>query len=603
MKKADIISRMAEGAGITKEMGKEVYSECVDKTNCQQIIIDEGNIYIIVSISLSPFFEESIERKFYEVRLSEQWGRYVGFGEGKETLLSRIKNEKDGNGFFSYDTDERILEEFGYDIEAFRGVVFNELFTPIYKLEKDLTYLIENFLHNIDKDVFYKVKENLRGWKIRIKITKGGLANIFLEKKVDNHKDIKDYAIETMKLMENPWKSDNTKNLVNNQKSSPRGQIFTSYLDLVAIFITHILLKKYDVSRKVADILKQDFVRNEELLKYPLDVRYVSIASFTGDSPPLRNYCVVYYFRGVKGREGIDIHGNEINSIYIEDHFDCPEDPSTCNLRQQDKCFIKKYGHSLLLLSTCHSLLSLSTCSQIEKIRFTQKEVEKIAKRDLARSKGMFCLVESETVIICTPKESVVFNIDYWRCIIKGFSLLLGCKTMAEIMVRLLLECIWNYRHNKIDIKEVQRELIVISNLLSRTRLTTTSSNIARATFVRDTYDEYIKAIGLSQILNNIEKDYSEINEGVISSIEGQRSDSIKTLTSWLIPLTLPITVGTIMLVMYESDSFLLEEFSKLFEEWKLPHKIYDFLIAFILTILLFLIGPLVFKYFEKRSP
>ena len=540
--------------------------------------VSDGKIYIITSISIAPFFEKKIEREFYKVRLHKDWGEFVGFDKKeKNTLLNKVKGIK---GIFTHDEDERISEKIGYNIESFRGITYEELFTPIYQFKKDKfenekERLIEEinlvFSQNEDEtykktleDVLEKINEEIikNNWIIKIKITKDGLATIFFEKTMDNkNKNIIDYADEVRRLTNKSYlierleckngnvsksEIERTHRLITENKLLESEGIFSSLLNASAILITYMLLREYKVYDKVAEILKKNRRKDyKDYLKYPWNVRYTSFASFSHRALPLRNYFIVYHFYDIKG---------------IEDHFDCPDNLYDCP--KKDKCFIRKYGN--LLLSLSKNLFKVDTVNKGQPLvgEFTLKEIENIAKRDLARWKGELCLVESESIIICSPKKFEILMAGseteynrYWENIIKGFSLLLECKTLAQIISRLLYECMLNHRNKEKNIKEIQNELSVISNLLSRTRLTATPSNIARATYVRDKFDEFQKVIGLPGIIDNVEKDYQEINEVVSSSIDSESTDVIRKLTFLLVPLTILIVIGTIILIQIEVNN------------------------------------------------
>ena len=143
----------------------------------------------------------------------------------------------------------------------------------------------------------------------------------------------------------------------------------------------------------------------------------------------------------------------------------------------------------------------------------------------------------------------------YWKSIIKGLSLLVSCKTLAMDVSRLLFDSIWQYRENEEgEEKEVLKRLRIISHLLSRIRFIATPSNISRARYVREKLEVYIKAIDLPEIINNIEKDYDELNKAIHSSIESKTNERILCLTFLMVPLTIVATVGTVILVFIEDD-------------------------------------------------
>jgi hypothetical protein len=561
-----------------RDMVEKIAPEIVRKY--ERLRIDDGKIYIITSVSLAPFFEEKIEREFYKVRLHKDWGEFVGFDKkGKNTLLKKV------NGIFTHDEDERLSEKIGYRIESFRGITYEELVTPIYKFNKEefqekKGHLIKeeeinNWVFSQDenenetykktlKDVLEKINEEIirKDWIIKIKITKDGLATIFFEKEMKKKDDgdinIIDYAEEVKRLINKSYLIEGLKcenesvseierkyRLINENKLLESEGIFSSLLNAAAIWITYILLREYKVYEKVAEILdkKKKWTDDKDYLKYPWNVRYISFDSFSQKALPLRNYFIVYHFHDIKGEAwGFD------SPLSIEDHFDCPGKISVCPKREE--CFIRIFGNFLLSLS----INTYKVYDGQYKGEFPQKEIENLAKRNLARWRGELCLVESEAVIICSPKDLRICmageNTEYdryWENIIKGFSLLLECKTLAQIVDRLLYECMWQFRNGK-RIEKAQEVLRVISNLLSRTRLTATPSNIARATYVRDKFEEFRKVVGLPGIIDNVEKDYQEINEAVRSSIDSKTTEALLKLTFLLIPLTFLIAVGTISL-------------------------------------------------------
>jgi len=591
--------------------------------NYDTVKIKEGTINIIVSLSLEPFFRKKYEVKFQEVRLSEKWGKFVGFDEkGKGTLCQ--------DNIFTFDNEERELEKDGYNIEAFRGVAFNELLTPIYKLKRDNLESVfvdedknikeENILEKLStnkklkvdflKVVLGNIRNILKDWNIKVKITKGGLANIFFEKEfkknIKSNYDINIFAKGKRELMCNPYTKDaiieainkirpgfmaieETKKFLKESSLLKEEQVFTSYLNAAAIWIIHIFLK--ECKGKIVEILGED-KKDEwtDYFEYPWDVRYEAINSYMRNAPPIRNYCIVFHFKGVEGLAwGFD------KPLKIERHFDCPANINICP--KKEECFIMFLGHSLLSLS----INTYRVDGQNECLRawFTKKELESLAKRDLSRWRGELCLVDSETTIICTPENELKINMEgqeveydkYWKSIIKGFSLLLGCKTLAQDIGRILFDCIGCHRNKVKNAKEIQEKLNIVSHMLSRTRFTVTPSNISRARYVREKLEAYIKVTGLSEIIQNIGKDYDDLYEAIHFTIESKRTEQIRRLTVYLVPLAFSTLVGTAMLVFNELKVQLLE-----------THEIWNSIINFLLAFLIAFFSISVYKLITNSN-
>lgn len=554
-----------------KSLTKEIAPEIIEDFG-ENVKIDEGRVYIVVSLSLVPFFRDNFEENFQELRLKDDWEKCIDFDKtGKGPLCT--------NGIFTYDEkeDEREIEKVCYDIKAFRGITYNELLTPIYTFNKgEITNIFDEIKERINEKIdinvkaeflkkcFEKIKQDIveSCWNIKIRITKGGLVNVFFEKNFKNV-DINIFAEEKRKLIRSPYSEFENdvqvKRFIEKNKLLKKEQVFTSYLNAAAIWITHIFLKcNYE---KIAKILKiKEGKKWTDCLEDPWNVMYK--ASPTKDAsiynaPPLRNYCVVFHFKNVKGIKW----GEKI--IPAEKHFDCPADIATCKKREGDNCFITLFGHSLLALLTNTYIVNDGQRRLIPP-KFTKRELENFAKRDLSRWRGELCFIDSETILICTPSNIEYINKEghkvkydeYWKSIIKGFSLLVSCKTLAMDISRQLFDCIQQHRNKPKEAEKILKRLNIISHLLSRVRFIATPSNISRARYVREKLEVYIKAIGLPEIINNIEKDYDELNKAIHASIESKRTEQIKNLTFLLVPLTFVTVFGTLILALIELDRF-----------------------------------------------
>ncbi len=300
------------------------------------------------------------------------------------------------------------------------------------------------------------------------------LEETYPDKTPKSHYNIEKFAEEKRDLMRDPYSNDELKEQkltkedikrISEIKLLKEEQVFTSYLNAAAIWIIHIFLKeilqelqepkgcKVDEKKEKREIAKILGIKKgkkvTDYVECPWEVMHETEVSNTKDTikhkiPPLRNYCVTFLLKDV---EGMAWGFNKPLSTRV--HFDCPADITTCEKRKE--CFIKFLGHSLLALSTNTYVYK---DKDLKRPWFTQKELENFAKKDLSRWRGELCFIDSETIVICTPPDiedidkegSKVTYDNYWKYIIKSFSLLVSCKTLAMDISRNLFECIRQHR-------------------------------------------------------------------------------------------------------------------------------------------------------------
>lgn len=586
-----------------RNLTEEIAREIIEDFDC--VKVKKGEIHIVVSLPLGPFFKGKFEQKFQELRLTDDWKEFIGYDE-KE---GKIKWPLYQNGIFTFDLSERILEKKCYDIKAFRGITYNEILTPIYKLDKEnkkdqITKLLDEIEKDIPKafeeekrklseelsgdelkeasktlkskevfikKVFGKIRKTLleeEMWDIKVRLTKSGLVNLFFKKELKKNKlyDIKDFAEEKGKLLISPYSEEELTNQRFSKKDVEqlleigllkKEQVFTSYLNAAAIWITHIFLKNCNLVsvQEIPPHIREIHEYIVTNLKDPWNVGYKAPGvehedphtegSPRHDMPPLRNYCVIFLLKDV---EGMAWGFNKPLSTRV--HFDCPGDIYKCEKRAE--CFIRYLGHSLLALST-NTYMIKEDHDPLKRPWFTQKELENFAKHDLSRWRGELCLIDSETILICTSSDIEMINKEgqkvaydtYWRSIIKGVSLLVSCKTLAMDISRHLFDYIRWHRNNPgpEETDKILKRLNIISHLLSRARFIATPSNISRARYIREKLEAYIKAIGLPEIINNIEKDYDELNKAIHASIELKINSKILWLTVFMAVLTFVLII------------------------------------------------------------
>jgi putative cell wall-binding protein len=64
-----------------------------DNSGTEEIYIDNGTIYVTLSLSLAPFFTENIEKNFYKLRLNTNWGDFLKYKEPTYKITKKVIND------------------------------------------------------------------------------------------------------------------------------------------------------------------------------------------------------------------------------------------------------------------------------------------------------------------------------------------------------------------------------------------------------------------------------------------------------------------------------------------------------------------------------
>lgn len=113
----------------------------------------DGRISITGVIDLAPFFTKEIQGEFFQVRDHKKFVEKIVASEDKfhsKKELNKKKKKREielnksgleeecgweaNEANFFKNGDERVLDKLGYDIGIFRGIVFNDFFTPKYSI-------------------------------------------------------------------------------------------------------------------------------------------------------------------------------------------------------------------------------------------------------------------------------------------------------------------------------------------------------------------------------------------------------------------------------------------------------------------------------------
>ena len=105
----------------------------------------------------------------------------------------------------------------------------------------------------------------------------------------------------------------------------------SSLLNTIAIYVIYIFLSNYKVweAEAVEEIIGKS---NYPYLKNPKNINYNSFKSISSNTPPIRNYCVIYHLHDMKGELKFD-KGKQEEVIEVKEHFDCPSDINECKKR------------------------------------------------------------------------------------------------------------------------------------------------------------------------------------------------------------------------------------------------------------------------------
>lgn len=189
------------------------------------LVKGDGKIYFYVAIDIAPFFTYKLEKRFFYGRCSEKFTNLID-----NTILEKVRKKEDG--YAEYDSDMRAMEKKGYDLQVFRGIIFNDFFTPTYSInaEKLKALLIETKDHIDPKTIIHvgkvgipleivikkshasiikKIIKIIDGCEsIHIKFSYGGIAYMFMEKNIKEKQGgtpIDTFNAESKKILESPY--------------------------------------------------------------------------------------------------------------------------------------------------------------------------------------------------------------------------------------------------------------------------------------------------------------------------------------------------------------------------------------------------------------
>ncbi len=410
----------------------------------------KGKIQIITAMDLAPFFEDEFQEGFLSYRNSIRWVDFVGFekeqtGKNLEETLKQIVGEKEGD-YAQYDPKERELEKKGYDMDIFRGSLYHDFFTPIYKvdMEKFVELLndekekLEGAKIEESKKLFLeKLLEKLKQfkekeWRIKIRIDKAGVIYSFLEKELEEKIEIVEYIQEIQNILTDPCfeqieeLKENKKNTEKELKGTTGGSIedirkrlykldedvsklekasltlgteqnFNSYVWALAIYSIYFFLNKYFIERKDRLPFKK------MALKLPYKIDHRSKVLSTGQ-PLVRNIFIVYHLPEDIG--GLVIKEKEF-LLNLKDHFACHIVPRKNNCPNFiSGCFIDEFGNQIYSLG---EFVFKFKSGQVIFPSVSLKRIDELSTNDLSSWEGELCLLSDLSGIIC-HKEFKVFK-------------------------------------------------------------------------------------------------------------------------------------------------------------------------------------------------
>jgi hypothetical protein len=133
-----------------------------------------------------------------DIKLISRYAYKNGKGLEDERLQDKIFTKE---SLFEFDKDEwNETNKHSYKAEIFRGTVSDELITPIYKFKGEEYSGSDEEIRDLDKIISDEKIFNGKDtkWDIKIRLTKDGLATIFLEKTLQFFK-LTDESLEELK--------------------------------------------------------------------------------------------------------------------------------------------------------------------------------------------------------------------------------------------------------------------------------------------------------------------------------------------------------------------------------------------------------------------
>lgn len=548
----------------------------------RQVFSESGRISICSCYSLAPFFADAIADKFFAVRTDDRWRRFVDHTDNLDlskgqNLMQRVKSDRriDGSlAHFEMDDGERRKEATGYHSEVFRGILFNDYLTPIYRVSNGYRVLRQLWsdrrlsklkgTHERRRALLHMIigeaAGRTRDWTIKLKLTKSGLATVFLYLEVDGKADTATYRDRVRGLAATPYDKEGYKNrrrllqlqslLQDDAQDAVRKdrQLFTSYLHVVSICVIHVFLARFRVHEEVEKVLGPDIVsdkvdangdevsreerasveREAFYLKSPWAVRYSADAVIGGETPPLRNYCIAYHLNDVSGSNGRDVHW-----LFRHKEF------GKQGAELEKKAFVETYGDVLIsMLNTAY----VRSGPDWAVPPFTGKVRDSLFEKDMARWRSGLFYVDSESVLILSP-SGVDYTVggvstsydDYWYNIVKVLFFLVGCKTLLQVLGRITLYCAktqlrWERseehdeggneqrsRGNEDKLGHLRQSLEAVSFLLSHARKAITPAQIARPSHVRVKLGEFNRVNGIPEILDSVRQDFEEVYRKIMA--------------------------------------------------------------------------------------
>lgn len=185
-------------------------------------IAGNGDIHVVVAMDLAPFFIPEIENKFTQIRSSniipenvvEEIYRNTQPKESSDKYIYRGKSRR----AIQHSKEQRLLENKGYSLGIFRGLIMNDFFTHVFKIninkyKKYIMYLLKNrnfkekttpvvikgkeiefkypniYQHVLRLILYYLEKQHVQ--TIEVKISKSGIGYIFIKRRIKLRTEVK----------------------------------------------------------------------------------------------------------------------------------------------------------------------------------------------------------------------------------------------------------------------------------------------------------------------------------------------------------------------------------------------------------------------------
>lgn len=490
--------------------------------------ISKGGVaYVFLDIAI-PETSEKLSRLPVEVKFPEDLKYKIHYDDSQELLIFKMvmsKEERDTllslSADDSYGKAIKLLfqrsqikkEEAGRN--RGKGIPLGDFFNKVSELQSSPYLEAKNEIENEIEKINVQISNNVAG----------------IDELKQNIKDFerRSYELKRISILKSE-------------------QVFNTYLWAMTIYTINIFFRETGFYSKIKDLIHAGYIDPNKILKKPHEVSYS--LSFTKESPPARNYLVMYHFPS-------EIIGSVVTKrktnkkkipkdIKLSQCYDCPPRREDCPFINKYPCLIQEFGSAFISL-LYNMTEDTGDVQGFKPPQLKKRRLERIPVIDQSCWTGELCLVEAEaTLISYMPKKvyanGIHINSDiYWRCIMRGLGFLTGGKTLIQVIHRTLIRTTMDFKQMRIgelngeDPKKKEekneKRIIVLSDLLNKIRIALTPSMISRTPHARAKFSKYLEISGIDSLLKIVEVSFRDLNAAFSNYLEVKRQKKSQKVT------------------------------------------------------------------------